>query len=101
MRKTLRNLIYLLLLLPFSTVCYAELVKIPGHIPSNNSMKLPQRGETMNNIRVKFGNPINEHFPVGNPPITQWEYNGFNVFFEYQHVIHAINLKTLIMPTSN
>ena len=77
MMKTLLNLVYLSLLMPIFTLSYADQVKIPGHMVSNNVMELPQRGETMNNIRFKFGNPVNERFPVGNPPITQWQYDGF------------------------
>jgi len=99
--KALFNTLYLALLLAISTFSQAEEIKIPGHMASDTTMELPQRGKTMDTIRAQFGNPNNEHFPVGNPPITQWEYDGFNVFFEYQHVIHAINLDTLIMPKSN
>lgn len=101
MIKKLSNIIYLSILLLVFGSCNAEKVQIPGHSYSDVRMELPQRGETMDNIRFKFGNPMKERFPVGNPPITQWEYEGFNVFFEHQHVIHAINLDTLIMPSYN
>lgn len=90
--------------LSFSLLCalshssYADNVLIPGHVASEINMELPQRGTSMDNVRYKFGNPNQEKLPVGNPPITQWEYDGFNVFFEHQHVIHAVNLETLIMP---
>ncbi len=94
-------LIYLVLLASFSLVSHAEQIKIPGHTLDSMPMELPQRGDNMDKVRMKFGNPNNERFPVGNPPITQWEYDGFNVFFEHQYVIHAINLNTLIMPTSH
>ena len=28
--------------------------------------------------------------PSGKPPITRWDYDGFSVYFEHQHVIHAV-----------
>jgi len=99
--KALYNLINLSLLLTISTISPAEQLKIPGHIASDTTIELPQRGKSMESVRAHFGNPNSERFPVGNPPITQWEYDGFNVFFEYQYVIHAINLETLIMPKLN
>jgi hypothetical protein len=27
---------------------------------------------------------------VGRPPISRWEYPGFIVYFEHEHVIHAV-----------
>lgn len=97
--KNATKLIYLSLLLLVFASSNAEQLQIPGHLVSDSRMELPQRGDTMNSILVKFGNPIKEKVPVGIPPITQWEYSGFNVFFEHQHVIHAINLDTLILPS--
>ncbi len=101
MLKTTLKLIYLFVFSLVFSISHAEQVKIPGHSDSDIIMELPKKGDTMDNIRFKFGNPNNERFPVGNPPITQWEYNGFSVFFEHQHVIHAINLETLILPQFN
>ena len=41
-------------------------------------------------VRVRFGDPEASHAPVGDPPITRWEYSGFIVYFEYDKVIHAV-----------
>jgi hypothetical protein len=101
MKKTLLSLIYLSLTLSFYGSSHAEQVNIPGHSAVDGSFEMPQRGDSMDTIRVKFGNPNKELFPVGNPPITQWEYDGFIVFFEHQYAIHAINVETLILPTYN
>jgi len=27
---------------------------------------------------------------VGKPPISRWEYPGFVVYFEHEHVIHSV-----------
>ncbi len=50
----------------------------------------PVRGMTMDAVRSRFGAPGEERGPVGDPPITQWVYPGFVVYFEYQRVIHAV-----------
>jgi ribosomal protein L2 len=50
----------------------------------------PVRGITMNKVEAEFGAPAQRHAAVGNPPITRWDYPGFSVFFEYQHVIHSV-----------
>ena len=50
----------------------------------------PIRGITMTTVEAKFGAPTERHAAVGKPPITRWDYPGFSVFFEYQHVIHSV-----------
>ena len=50
----------------------------------------PARGMTMNRVESTYGQPRVKHTAVGEPPITRWEYEGFVVYFEYQHVIHAV-----------
>jgi hypothetical protein len=55
----------------------------------------PKRGLTMSEVEKHFGAPVTRHPAVGGgsphqPPITRWDYNGFSVFFEADHVIHAV-----------
>jgi hypothetical protein len=50
----------------------------------------PSRGMTMHEVNEKFGAPVNKIGPVGTPPISRWEYAGFVVYFEGDHVIHAV-----------
>ncbi len=50
----------------------------------------PNRGITMTTVESKFGAPTERHAAIGKPPITRWDYPGFSVFFEYQHVIHSV-----------
>jgi hypothetical protein len=52
--------------------------------------ELPQRGASMSAVEAKFGAPRVRHEAVGKPPITRWDYEGFSVYFEYQHVVHAV-----------
>lgn len=50
----------------------------------------PARGMTMDKVAAKWGTPAAKDAAVGKPPITRWEYGDFVVFFEYDHVIHAV-----------
>jgi hypothetical protein len=55
-----------------------------------SSADLPQRGSAMSTVEARFGVPRTKHEAVGTPPITRWDYESFSVYFEYQHVIHAV-----------
>lgn len=55
-----------------------------------SSIETPRRGSSMATVEARFGAPQARHAAVGNPPITRWDYDGFSVYFEYQHVIHAV-----------
>ncbi len=50
----------------------------------------PTRGMTMDQVLAKFGAPVSKEPPVGKPPISRWEYRGFVVYFESNHVIHSV-----------
>jgi hypothetical protein len=50
----------------------------------------PSRGMSMDQVMAKFGAPVSKDGPVGRPPITRWEYPGFVVYFEHEHVIHTV-----------
>lgn len=50
----------------------------------------PVRGMTQARVQESFGSPARRMPPVGDPPITRWEYAQFVVFFEYDRVIHAV-----------
>lgn len=50
----------------------------------------PARGMSMERVEASFGAPVEQHAPIGEPPITRWDYAGFSVYFEHQYVIHAV-----------
>lgn len=52
--------------------------------------QVPPRGMTMDLVQSRFGAPLSVSGPVGEPPITRWDYDGFVVVFEYRHVIHSV-----------
>ncbi len=50
----------------------------------------PTRGMTQAAVESRYGAPASVKAPVGDPPITRWEYSDFVVYFEYDKVIHAV-----------
>ena len=50
----------------------------------------PQRGVTMADVEAAIGPPTSTAGPVGDPPITVWHYPNFNVYFEYDKVLHSV-----------
>jgi hypothetical protein len=45
---------------------------------------------SMAEVEERFGAPQEKLAPVGDPPITRWIYPEFEVFFEYNLVIHSV-----------
>ena len=69
----------------------AEQVKVPVMSQGDRqSMTLPRTGQSREVVRQRFGDPVSTSGPVGDPPISQWHYNDFVVYFEYNHVIHTV-----------
>ena len=54
------------------------------------SAATPARGQSMAAVERQFGAPTERFAAVGQPPITRWVYPGFVVYFEYEHVVHAV-----------
>lgn len=59
------------------------------------TMALPTAGMSMATVTQKFGTPKTKHAAIGKPPITQWDYEQFSVYFEYSHVVHSIQRMNL------
>jgi len=71
----------------------AETIAVDNGIAvKETSAPSPTRGMTMQQVEARFGAPTNKSAPVGKPPITRWDYAGFVVYFEYDHVIHSVAL---------
>ena len=59
-------------------------------VASGSDGARPSSGMTADSVESKFGAPEAKVAPVGDPPITRWEYKDFVVFFEYDRVIHTV-----------
>ncbi|TBW59125.1 hypothetical protein EZI54_02085 [Marinobacter halodurans] len=54
------------------------------------TVDMPRHGQLQDQVRQHYGQPQAIKGPVGDPPITQWIYDDFTVYFEYDHVIHSV-----------
>lgn len=64
----------------------AFLASAPAWANTARHSNVPARGQTMKQVQGRFGRPQRKHSPVGNPPITRWDYPDFVVVFEYNIV---------------
>jgi hypothetical protein len=77
------------LLVALGSLASAETVNISGATARSDDGR-PSRGMTQASVESKYGSPVSVNAPVGDPPISRWEYADFVVFFEYDRVIHAV-----------
>ncbi|MDG9929418.1 MULTISPECIES: phosphodiesterase [Pseudomonas] len=84
--RTLPLLLALWLPLP----ALAETIEIPVGQQGDAVAGLPQLGESKRSVLERFGLADEEHPPVGQPPITRWDYRTFSVYFEYDHVVNSV-----------
>ena len=97
----MRTGLYLILLgcsLILQPVSAGDALAIPGHVAASDKQVMPRRGISMDDVLSEFGEPDERFGPVGEPPITEWVYGSFRVYFEHQIVLHSIDLNTIIMP---
>jgi hypothetical protein len=85
----LRIISAIALLAAFGAVANAETVNMSGATAGSADTR-PTRGMTQASVESRYGSPVSIEAPVGEPPITRWEYANFVVFFEYDRVIHAV-----------
>jgi len=71
----------------------ADTLQMPSQ-SSSVSVEIPPRGMTMENVEEHFGEPDTKNDPIGDPPITVWQYSNYTVYFENHHVIHTVVTKS-------
>ena len=79
-----------LIALGFAATASADTLLLEGlSIDSASAEARPRRGMSMDSVEARFGAPSSRIGAVGEPPISRWEYPGFIVYFEHEHVVHA------------
>ncbi len=74
-----------------ASITRADMVAVDNGIAVKESdVPTPSRGMSMDQVASKFGAPVTKVPAVGKPPISRWEYPGFVVYFEGEHVIHSV-----------
>jgi hypothetical protein len=87
----LRKLLPGLSLFAVMTVANADTLLLDGvQIAEATRTERPARGESKARVEQRYGQPTRMVAAVGDPPISRWEYPGFVVYFEFEHVIHAV-----------
>ena len=59
-------------------------------VASDATVQRPAHGMTMDQVLAQYGEPGRREGPVGEPPITHWDYDNVIVYFEHQYVIHSV-----------
>ena len=78
----------------------ADILAIDSGLAVKESDSTPPRGMTMSEVATKFGSPASKVPAVGTPPISRWEYPGFVVYFEGDHVIHSVVSASSAVPAA-
>lgn len=73
-----------------------DVIRIPVGQQSGTSAlpSLPRTGESRSAVLQLLGQPESQRPPVGEPPISAWEYSDLVVYFEHDHVIRAVRKHT-------
>lgn len=81
-----------LIIVSASSISSAD-VLIIKRIEQEQSIDMPKRGISMNQVISHYGEPTIKKEPIGIPPITEWQYVDFSVYFENQWVINSVAYK--------
>ena len=83
-----RTLLAFMLTLAFQ-VATAD-VLIIDEVRQAGRMELPKNGQNKAEIEANFGTPVEKHSAVGDPPISNWKYDKYSVYFEYDLVLFSV-----------
>jgi len=65
-------------------------VLIIDEVRQSDRLELPKNGLNKITVEAKFGTPIEKLPAVGEPPITSWKYDTYNVYFENDLVLFTV-----------
>ncbi|UFQ96398.1 phosphodiesterase [Pseudomonas wenzhouensis] len=78
------------LLMPLPSLAETLSIPLGSQGAELDASNLPHKGQSKRSVLERFGLADEEHKPVGQPPITRWDYREFSVYFEYDHVINSV-----------
>jgi hypothetical protein len=84
--------IFVLSLLPLTAVSDVLLIDaITQETPNSaDGLLRPTRSMSMATVKARFGEPVQEHPWIGDPPISRWDYEGYSVYFENDLVLTTV-----------
>jgi hypothetical protein len=68
---------------------YADVLLIE-EVRQSGRLQLPVNGQDKATVEVKFGAPAGKLPAVGDPPISNWRYETYSVYFEYDLVLFTV-----------
>ena len=68
---------------------YAD-VLIIDEVRQADRMELPKNGQSKATVETEFGIPVKKQAAVGDPPISNWKYDKYSVYFEYDLVLFTV-----------
>jgi hypothetical protein len=81
--------VFILSSLLLTGVAVADTLVMDGVQPQDGSL-YPMKGSVKSSVVASLGEPVSQSQPVGDPPISSWEYDAFVVYFEYDRVLHTV-----------
>jgi hypothetical protein len=72
-----------------STTALADVLLIE-EVRQADNMSVPENGTSMVEVETRYGAPASKDGPVGDPPISQWIYDGWSVYFEHDKVLFTV-----------
>jgi hypothetical protein len=101
MTRTVLTLVIIFVAMTAATNAVADVLLIE-EVRQAENMSVPENGTSMTEVESRFGAPASKDGPVGDPPITQWVYDTWSVYFEYDKVLFTVLHKgAVIAPSAN
>ncbi|MDQ2075598.1 hypothetical protein [Marinimicrobium sp. ABcell2] len=69
---------------------HADQVRIPVSQQPGANVERPSAGMSKERVEELFGAPAERGRPVGDPPISKWDYGDYVVYFEHNTVLHSV-----------
>ena len=88
--RTLTSVALGLILTGMASATSAQNLEMVPPPAAEATVATPARGTSMAQVERQFGAPAERYAAVGQPPITRWVYADKVVYFEYEHVVHAV-----------
>ncbi len=92
MKKIAPACLFIIAALAMPVLTFAQMLQVPvaNQGGERQTIERPQAGMSGKTVLARYGEPLNASPPVGDPPISRWEYADYYVYFEYNHVVHAV-----------
>ena len=90
MTRMVLALIFTGIIALFIPSCLSADVLLIEEVRQSGRLEVPDNGVTSRDVRARFGDPVKVHNPIGDPPITRWEYGQWSVYFEHDVVLFTV-----------